>query len=453
MTYSSEARDHEVRDPEVVELLQQMIRNACVNDGTDASGHEVANADVLRAGLEGSGCDLESYEPLPGRVSLVARIEGSDPGAPALCYLGHTDVVPVNPDTWNRDPFAGELVDGEVWGRGAVDMLNITASMAVAFARLARSGFRPRGTLILAAVADEEALGSHGAGWLSEHAASSTGADYVITESGGVPIETAGGRRLPIMVGEKGSCWCRLRIRGVAGHASAPLRTDNALATAAELIGLLVAFKPPASVHDAWRRFVVGMALAPEIAATLVDPDAIDDFCKSYPDVGLARQAHACTHMTIAPTIIHGGTKLNVIPDQVELDLDVRTLPGQTETDVRSLLGEAIGDLGDKVEILWAHDDPASESPVGTPLWDELDTMVRRFHPGAQSVPYFSAGATDGRFFRRRGAVAYGFGMFSDRLSFEQFLSMFHGDDERVDVESLALSAEMFEALPRSFLA
>ena len=159
------------RDPEVVDLLQQMIRNGCVNDGSDASGHEVANAELLRSELEGTGCDLEMYEPLPGRGSLVARIEGSDPDAPALCYLGHTDVVPANAETWSRDPFAADLVDGEVWGRGAIDMLNITASMAVAFQRLARSGFRPKGSLILAAVADEEALGSHGAGWLTEHAA------------------------------------------------------------------------------------------------------------------------------------------------------------------------------------------------------------------------------------------------------------------------------------------
>ena len=225
--------DTEVRDPEVVELLQQLIRNACVNDGSDASGNEVVNAELLRTSLEGAGCDLEMYEPLPGRASLVARIEGSDPTAPALCYLAHTDVVPANPDTWSRDPFCGDLVDGEVWGRGAVDMLNITASMALAFQRLARGGFRPQGSLILAAVADEEALGSHGAGWLSEHAAAAVGADYVITESGGIPIETPGGRRLPIIVGEKGSCWCRLRIRGEAGHASTPLRTDNALVTAA----------------------------------------------------------------------------------------------------------------------------------------------------------------------------------------------------------------------------
>jgi acetylornithine deacetylase/succinyl-diaminopimelate desuccinylase-like protein len=157
--------------------------------------------------------------------------------------------------------------------------------------------------------------------------------------------------------------------------------------------------------------------------------------------------------MTIAPTIVSGGTKLNIIPDKVDIDIDVRTLPGQQEAEVRALLTAAIGDLAEKVEILWAHDDPASESPIGTPLWDELDAMVRRFHPGAQSVPHFSAGATDGRFFRRRGSVAYGFGMFSDRISFDRFLSMFHGDDERVDVESVALSAEMFESLPRSFLA
>jgi len=439
-------------DPEVVELLRQMIVNACVNDGTPASGHEVANAELLCSFLEGSGCDLERFEPLPGRVSLVARIEGREAGAPTLCYLGHTDVVPANPETWSRDPFGGELVDGEVWGRGAVDMLNITASMAVSFGRLSRSGFRPRGTLILAAVADEEALGSHGAGWLSEHAGASVAADYVITESGGVPMETPGGRRLAVVVGEKGSCWCRLRVRGVAGHASAPLRTDNALVTAAQVITRLAAFRPPALLHDAWRRFVAGMAFPEHVAAALLDPGAIDDLCESFPDAGLARQAHACTHMTVAPTVVHGGTKLNVIPDQLDLDLDVRTLPGQSEAEVRSLLYEAIGDLAEKVEILWAQNDPASESPVGTPLWDELDSMVRRFHPGAEPVPFFSAGATDARFFRRRGAVAYGFGMFSDRLSFEQYLSMFHGDDERVDVESLALSAEMFEALPRSFL-
>ena len=144
---------------EVVDLVQQMIRNECVNDGSEASGHETRSADLLLSELEGSGADFEVYEPTPGRSSLVGRIEGTDKDAPSICWLGHTDVVPANPDTWSRDPFGGELVDGEVWGRGAVDMLNLTASMSVAFDRLARSGFRPKGTLVLVAVADEEALG------------------------------------------------------------------------------------------------------------------------------------------------------------------------------------------------------------------------------------------------------------------------------------------------------
>src|SRR5262249_26206642 len=151
---------------QTVELLQQLIRNQCVNDGTVASGQEVRTSDALRTYLQGSGLDLEVYEPAaaPGRTSLVARIEGSDPKAPTLCLMGHTDVVPVNPKTWTRDPFGGELVNGEVWGRGAVDMLNLTASQAVVFKTLARRGWKPRGTLVYLACADEEAGGALGAG-------------------------------------------------------------------------------------------------------------------------------------------------------------------------------------------------------------------------------------------------------------------------------------------------
>ena len=146
---------------EVTDLLQQLIRNRCVNDGTVASGEETRSVDLLAGYLAGAG-DHELYEPQPGRQSLVAQLEGTDPDAPTLLLMGHTDVVPVNPDGWSRDPFGGEVVDGVVWGRGAVDMLNLTASQAVAFRRLADSGFRPRGTLIYLAVADEEALGPVG---------------------------------------------------------------------------------------------------------------------------------------------------------------------------------------------------------------------------------------------------------------------------------------------------
>src|SRR2546422_4491890 len=163
---------------EVTELLQQLIRNSCVNDGTEASGHESRSAGVLRSYLDGPGLELESYEPAPGRASLVARIEGRRRDAPSLLLMGHTDVVPANPDGWQRDPFGGELVDGVVWGRGAVDMLNLTASMAVAFRGLAESGFTPEGTLTYLAVADEEALGTYGAGWMVQNQLDAVKADY-----------------------------------------------------------------------------------------------------------------------------------------------------------------------------------------------------------------------------------------------------------------------------------
>ena len=151
------------RAGEATDLLQHLIRNACVNDGTPASGQEYRSADLLHGYLEGSGIDMETYEPSPGRKSLVAKIAGTDPSAPSLTLLGHTDVVPANGDDWTHDPFAGELIDGMVWGRGAIDMLNLTTTMAIAMRHLALSGFRPKGDLTYIAVADEEALSTFGA--------------------------------------------------------------------------------------------------------------------------------------------------------------------------------------------------------------------------------------------------------------------------------------------------
>ena len=201
---------------EVTDLLQLLIRNQCVNDGTMASGEETRSVDLLSQYLSGVG-DQEIFEPQPGRQSLVARIEGSDPNAPSLLLMGHTDVVPVNVDGWTRDPFAGAVVDGFVWGRGAIDMLNLTASQAVAFRRLADSGFKPKGSLIYLAVADEEAQGVWGAHWLLDHEREAVYADYVLTESGGFQVPTPDGVRLPVIVGEKGTFWSKLDSARHAG--------------------------------------------------------------------------------------------------------------------------------------------------------------------------------------------------------------------------------------------
>lgn len=443
----------EAPDMETVELLQGLIRNACVNDGSPSSGQETRNAALLRAVLEGPGVELESYEPLAGRTSLVARIEGRERSAPTLCYLAHTDVVPVNAARWRHDPFGGELVDGEVWGRGAIDMLNLTASMAVATARLARSGFRTRGTLVYAAVADEEALGTYGTGWLAEHAPEAVRADFVVTESGGVPLPTPAGLRLPVVVGEKGSYWARLRVRGTAAHASRPLRTDNAVVTAAEVVTRLARYRPPARVSAVWERFVAALGLPPELEGALTDPERVSAACDELPLVGLAREAHASTHTTIAPTIVRGGTKVNVIPDEAELDLDIRTLVGDDAETVERLLEDALGELWPRVELVRASFEPASISPLETPLWDALTRAAQSVYPGSLTVPVVTVGATDARFARRLGAVAYGFGLFSRRMDFERFSTMFHGDDERVDVESLGLSTALFSRVAEDLLS
>jgi acetylornithine deacetylase/succinyl-diaminopimelate desuccinylase-like protein len=444
------ARD-DVTD-EVTDLLQHLIRNACVNDGTASSGHEARSVDTLSSYLDGVGLDMATFDTAPDRSNLVARIEGRDPDAPTLLLMGHTDVVPVNVDGWQRDPFGAELVDGEVWGRGAVDMLNLTASMAVAVRRLATSGFRPDGTLVYLAVADEESLGTYGAEHLVERERDAVIADFVITESGGIPIPSPAGLKLPVIVGEKGSWWCTLRVKGTPGHASQPYRTDNALVTAAEVVRRIAAFQPRAEIHDTWRRFIESMGYPDELTGPLLDPEGIVDACAALP-VGMARQFHACTHTTFAPTVVHGGTKTNVIPDRVDLEVDIRTLPGVTGDDVRAMLDEILGDLAPTVELVSSHDDPSTASATDTPLWDTLERVTQRFYDGSSIVPFLTVGATDARFFRRAGSVAYGYGLFSRRISFEDFGTMFHGDDERVDVDSLRLSTELWQAVAEDLLS
>jgi len=428
---------------QTVELLQALIRNRCVNDGSVGSGQEVRNADTLRAYLGGSGLDLAVYEPpdAPGRASLVARIEGRDPTAPTLCLMGHTDVVPVTPEHWTRDPFGGELVDGEVWGRGAIDMLNLTASQAVALRTLARRGWRPRGTLVYLACADEEAGGTLGAGFMCARHWDALRADYVLTENGGTVSARGQELHVTVHVGEKGVAWRRLRVRGTPGHGSMPYRADNALVKAAHVITRLADYRPAPYVGELWSAFVASLDLDPGLKAELVDPARVDAAIGRLPS-GLARLAWSSTHTTFAPTLCRGGVKTNVIPDVVEIEVDVRTVPGDTEDEVRRHLDKALGDLADEVAVERLFSKPASVSPTDTPLWHVLARVVDAHYPGARLLPRLIVGFTDAPYFRERGAVAYGFGLFSRRLTAEAMSGRFHGNDERVDVESLALTTQ-----------
>ena len=444
--------DDRTIETEATELLRTLIRNACVNDGTPASGQEVKSVDALEDFFAGSGVAFERHESLPGRQSLVVRIEGRDRQAPTLLLMGHTDVVPVNPAGWQRDPFGGDLVDGIVWGRGAIDMLNLTTTMAVATRRLATSDFRPRGTLIYLAVADEENGGNHGAGFLTERFPEIVKTDYVITESGGVPVPTKSGPKLPVSIGEKGGNSRRLIVRGTPGHGSRPLRTDNALVTAAEVVRRIATYNPKTRVLDVWKGFVEGLELGPEITAALTDPDRVLDTVKTFEPLSLARTAHACTHTTFSPNVVRGGGKINVIPDTVEIDVDIRALPGVTPDDVDAMLSEAVGDLVGRIEIKRLRSQQGSLSSFDTPLGDALRRVATALVPGSTVVPTMTTGGTDAKFFRWKGVPSYGFGLHSTRIPYTEYPLMFHGHNERVDTESLRLSAQLWEAVCRDFL-
>jgi len=442
---------------ETTELLQELIRNACVNDGSPDSGGESRNADALARYFEGAGLGVERFDSRPGRTSVVARIEGSDPQAPTLCLMGHTDVVPVNPAGWSEDPFGGEVIraaDGrdEVWGRGAIDMLNITASQAVAFRRLAAEGFRPRGTLIYFGVADEEAGGRWGAEYMAEHHWDVIGADYVLTETGGWSSTGRDGRQhIAVSVAEKGLVWLRLRVAGTPGHGSMPYGADNALVTAAEVVRRLSQHRTVARLDDLWQAQLDALDLPADLAAALADPARIDDVLATLP-TEVARRAHACTHTTISPNVVSGGQKTNTIPDVVDLDVDIRTMPGETVETARAMVVELLGELADRVEISVLQRAEASRSSTDSVLWRTLASRTQAAFPGSTLQPGIMVGGTDARFFRDRGAIAYGAALFTPGMTLESFGQRFHGNDERIDVGSLGLSTEFWHGVATELL-
>lgn len=428
---------------ETAELLQTLIRNACVNEGTKESGHEVRNAEVLTQVLEGAGLGVERFEAAPGRVSLVARIDGRNRSAPSLCLNGHTDVVPVNPDGWRNDPFGGELIDNEIWGRGAVDMLSLTASMAVVTRHLANSGFQPEGDLIFFAVADEESGSAYGARWMADNHPDVIKSTYALTENGGIH-QSVGNRQLVSMkVGEKGVAWRRLRVRGTPGHGSRPFRADNALVKAARIVSAIDDHQTPVRLHELWRQQVESLGLSAEHEQMLMNADEVDAVIAEMPD-GAASHLHSCCHMTMSPNVVVSPTKTNTIPDVVDIDIDVRTMPGETPDSVREQLGEALGPLIDDVEISPLMNDMSSMSPVDTPLWDALRRAVQVHFPSTELLPSLTVGFTDARVHRDLGAVAYGAGLLSPSLTGAEFGSRFHGNNERIDLESLELTTGLY---------
>ncbi len=437
---------------QTVELLQQLIRNRCVNDQTPESAQEITSARLLRDELDGLGLDMEFLEQVPGRTSLVARYPGTDPDAPAVCLMGHTDVVPVNADGWDRDPFGGELVtstDGltEVWGRGAVDMLNLTSSMLVALREIVRTGKRYPGDIVYFAVADEEAGGVVGAKPIVDDHWDAVRCDYVLTEYGGMPSHGPNGTTVLLTSGEKTGAARRLTVHGTPGHGSMPYATDNALAKAAEIVRRVSEAELSPRIDEMFEDRVRALNLDPDMEAGLLDHARLADTLAQLPP-DLARNVHSCCHATISPNVLVTDRKANTVPDRAELVLDIRILPGQTQEEIDLLLEEVIGpDLLGSVDVeplLPFVSDARPCSSTETPMWDALTDAIHMAYPGARVVPSLVTGGTDARFFRDRGVPAYGAGLLSDRLPLAEFLNRFHGNNERIDIDSLRLTTQLW---------
>jgi acetylornithine deacetylase/succinyl-diaminopimelate desuccinylase-like protein len=426
---------------EVTDLLQRLIRV----DTTNPPGNETAAAELLRDYLEANAVACELIAKVPERANLVARLEGGD--GPSLLLLGHTDVVLADPAAWSVPPFSGELKDGMVWGRGALDLKSEVAANAVAIASHAREGFRPSGDLIFAATADEEAGAGFGLEWLCEDHPDAVRCDFAINEGGGERVELEDGRPIyEATVAEKMTAPFRLRVLGRSGHASMPGIADNPLVKASQLIERIAAFRPEPQLGpevEAFLSVVLGEVPPAHEAAARLRP---------LSPVGAA-VIEALLAPTFSPTVISGSPKRNVIPAVCELEVDCRLLPGQhpehVEPMIRAVLG---GDID--YELEWIEARGGTRSSLDTPLWRALEEWVAEADPGALVAPLACAGFTDSHWLREAfGTVAYGFFPATGELPVEVAASLIHSHDERIPVSDLEHALGWLRHAARAILA
>ncbi|HAN72352.1 MAG TPA: peptidase M20 family protein [Actinobacteria bacterium] len=429
---------------EEVELLQALIRHGCVNDGRQVVGEE-PNADALHAVLDGCGADIEVVDAEPTRRNLVARLPGTDPAAPALLLLAHTDVVPVTRTRWTRDPFGGELVDGFVWGRGALDMLGYAATMALAVRDHARSGRRLRGDVILAAVADEEMLSRLGTRWLLDHRPELIRADWVVTEGGGSVVPGPEGDQVAASVSDRGVWLLEITVQGTPRHAALNHGREDALGLAAEVCMRLTDARADVIISDPWRWFVEE-GWNERARDALTDPTRVDAVVSRLPETA-ARLVRAATRMTLAVTSITSNGTWNTVPDQARVEVQVRTVPGQTRADVISFIRSALADMPADVILDVRAGGPATTTAPHSDLWRIVETATQEQLPRARLQPTVNAGATDARFFRELGATAYGVGLLSRDFPMGEVSTMMHGDDERIDVTTLAMMRDLWGSI------
>lgn len=437
----------------LVATLRELIRIPSVNP-PNPPGPELEAARRIRDWLAAVGVPSTVYEPVPGRGSVVARLRGDGTGGPPLLLLSHLDVVPAAPERWTQGPFSGAVVDGYVYGRGAVDMKDLVAMDIEVFRLLAgeaaADGRDPatdpipglRRDVLLAVTADEEAGGLDGAGWLVDHHPEHLMAAGALNESGAVSLDIGGRRLYPIQVAEKGYAVYRILVHGTWGHGSMP-RPDNAAVLAANAITRL-STPGITRMTDVMRDFFIGAADAlggdaATIMRAIADGDAaraeaaIERLCAPV----YARAARALVRDTISPNIVQAGVKYNVIPGEAVIELDCRLLPGTTEPAMRAEIDDRLGpDLLSACDIELVTSAPAVVAPADSPLYAVLAQAVRDHDPDGYPIPVMAPFSTDNKSLAKLGVPAYGFSPLRLEPD-EAYLERYHGVDERVGIDAL----------------
>jgi len=423
-------------EDEVVDLCRELIQIDTSNYGDHSGPGEREAAEYVAEKLAEVGLESKIFESHPGRASTVARIEGEDPSRPALLIHGHLDVVPANADDWTHHPFSGEVTDGCVWGRGAVDMKDMDAmTLAVVRDRL-RSGRRPPRDIVLAFLADEEAGGKFGARHLVEkHPGLFEGVTEAISEVGGFSFTVNEQRRLYlIQTAEKGMHWMKLTVAGTAGHGSM-IHRDNAITELSEAVARLGRHKFPVRVTKTTRAFLdeLGDALGTEL-----DPEDMEGTLARLG--GIAKLIGATLSNTANPTQLGAGYKVNVIPGEATAHVDGRFLPGFEE----EFLADLDKILGPKVKREDVHADKAVETTFDGALVDAMQSALVAEDPAAKAIPYMLSGGTDAKSFDELGIRGFGFAPLKLPPELD-FAGMFHGVDERVPVDGLKFGVRVLD--------
>lgn len=430
-----------------VDLLQRLIRFDTVNP----PGNERTAQELLRDELAAAGFDCELLGAQPERPNLLARLRGDAEG-PTLCLLGHVDTVLAHAEEWTHDPWSGDVADGFLWGRGALDMKSQVAAEIAAAISLARSGWRPaRGELLICAVVDEETGGELGAQWITETHPDKVRCDYVLNEGGGPYFEYAGTRRYGVCCAEKGVFRFKLVTDGVAGHASLPKMGDNALLKLGPLLQRLGARQPSYAITDVPAAFLRGLGEDPADPAGAVAR-------LHATDPRLATMFEPMLGVTFTPTRAAASEKVNVIPSRAEVHVDCRVPPGLGADEVRRAIEEVLGSTDDGSDggfrVEFTEQVVGNGSSPDSPLREAIDGWIAEHDPGAATVPVILPGFTDSRWFRTAfpDCVAYGF--FPHRhQSLLEAAPLVHGADERIDVRDLGYAAQFYADVTRALLA